>query len=149
MVVEYGYDRKCRIFQLELSPCGAILFCVCGQPKGLFLSLERRMKMTRQEKRDRAKWFCCSTTVYAYGVIATILLFCVLLRPLIIFLGMGTCLILFFLSNTIFTGGKLMRNPFQILKEVKEKQDALIKHLKLKAELIPQHWIFKALKAKD
>lgn len=41
-----------------------------------------------------------------------------------------------------------MRNPFQILKEIKEKQDALIKHLKLKAELIPRHWVFKSLKVK-
>lgn len=104
--------------------------------------------MTREERRYRQKWFCCSTTIYAYGFIATVLLFCVLLNPIVLFLGLGTCLLLFAFSNTIFTGGQLMRNPFAILKEVKEKQDALIKHLKLKAELIPRHWIFRALKAK-
>lgn len=102
--------------------------------------------MIRQEKRDRAKWFCCTTTIYCYGFIATMLLFCVLLKPLILVLGIGTCFLLFVFSNTIFTGGKIMRNPFTILKEVKEKQDALIKYLKLKAELIPRHWIFKSTK---
>ena len=103
--------------------------------------------MTRQEKRDRAKWFCCSTTIYAYGFIATVLLFCVLLRPFILFLGIGACIMLFVFSNTIFTGGKIMRNPFTILKEVKEKQEALIAHLKLKAILIPRHWMFKSIKS--
>lgn len=104
--------------------------------------------MTRQEKRDRAKWFCCSTTIYCYGIIASILLFCVLLNPLIIYLGMGTCLFLFFASNTIFTGGKIMRNPFEILKELKEKQEALFEYLKLEAILIPRHWKIKAKKSK-
>jgi hypothetical protein len=104
--------------------------------------------MIRQEKRDRAKWFCCSTTICVYGYIASILLFCVLLKPIIIFLGMGACLFLFLMSNTIFTGGKIMRNPFEILRELKEKQDALIEYLKLEAILIPRHWIFKSKKPK-
>ena len=105
--------------------------------------------MTRQEKRDRAKWFCCTTSIYAYGFIGTMLLFCVLMNPLVLLLGIGSCFALFVLSNTIFTGGKIMRNPFEVLKELKEKQEALIEHLKLEALLIPRHWIFRSKKSKD
>ena len=42
-----------------------------------------------------------------------------------------------------------MRNPFEVLKELKEKQDALIEYLKLEAILIPRHWIFKSKKSKS
>ncbi len=105
--------------------------------------------MTRQEKRDRAKWFCCSTTIYCYGIIASILLFCMLMNPLVLLLGAGSCFVLFCLSNTIFTGGKIMRNPFEVLRELKEKQDALIEYLKLEAILIPRHWIFKSKESKS
>ncbi len=104
--------------------------------------------MTRQEKRDRAKWFCCSTTIYVYGFIASMLLFCVLLNPLVLLLGIGSCFVLFCLSNTIFTGGKIMRNPFEILRELKEKQEALFEYLKLEAILIPRHWKIKPKKAR-
>ncbi len=40
-----------------------------------------------------------------------------------------------------------MRNPFEVLKELKEKQEALIEHLKLEALLIPRHWIFRSKKS--
>ncbi len=102
----------------------------------------------RQEQKARARFFDSTTTLYAYGVLASILLFAILLKPLILVLGVGACLVLFLGTNTIYTGGKLMRNPFEQIKETKEKQDALIDHLGLEATLIPRHWKFKSKKKK-
>lgn len=99
--------------------------------------------MTREERMERANWFSKTTTIYAYGFLASVLLFCIFLQPLILILGIGACFLLFVSSNLIFSGAKLMRNPIRTLIEVKEKQDALIEHLGLKAILIPRHWIFK------
>lgn len=100
----------------------------------------------RQEQKARAKFFDSTTTLYAYGVLASVFLFAVLLKPLILVLGIGTCLMLFLGTNTIYTGGKLMRNPFEQIRETKEKQDALIDHLELEATLVPRHWMFKSKK---
>ena len=99
--------------------------------------------MTRQEQKERANWFSSTTTIYAYGFIASVLLFAIFLNPLILLLGIGACFVLFISSNVIFSGAKLMSNPIRTLIEVKEKQDALIEHLGLAAILIPRHWIFK------
>ena len=99
--------------------------------------------MTREEKIDRSNWFSRTTTIYAYGIIGTVLLFCVLMNPLILVLGIGASFLLFISSNVIFSGAKLMSNPIRTLIETKEKQDALIDYLGLTAILIPRHWMFK------
>lgn len=102
--------------------------------------------MTRAEKRDRQSWFSRTTTIYAYGFIGTVLLFCVVMNPLVLVLGIGACLLLFVCSNVIFSGATLMSNPIRTLIDTKEKQDALIDHLGLTAILIPRHWTFKKKK---
>ena len=96
--------------------------------------------MTMQEKRRQDKVF--GEVVHA-GTTVFLLCFVMLgvtLNIVWIIVGAVALALSVAVSHAYYIGGTAMLNPLKVLIEVKEKQEALFKYLKLKASLVPRHW---------
>lgn len=102
--------------------------------------------MTRQEKKENFKTYMEITHIGTWGFIICIILIGLTSMLKFAFIGCAILVGSLILGNIYYLGGKAMFNPLQLLKDVKEKQDALLEYLKLKAILIPRHWNIQPIK---
>jgi len=106
--------------------------------------------MTRQDKKESFKSYMDITHIGTQGFVLCIILIGITSKVIeFAFLG---CLILgvtFIIGQFYYTGGKKMFNPIQLIKDLQERHEALLKFLKLSDRLIPRHWeVFKVANEK-
>jgi len=96
--------------------------------------------MTQREKFRNAQIFGQFTHAGAVVFLGCVVMVGVTSNIVWTLAGMIVLPLSLVVSHAYYIGGKAVINPIKMVIEVKEKQDALFKYLKLKATLVPRQW---------